>query len=52
LSTGFDACSIPDGFTLNFGRGGRPFRRAISSFSEMFSAFSAAFSLVSLSTDP
>ena len=52
LLTGFDvACSIPDGFTWNFGRGGSPFSRAISSFSAMFSACSAAFWMVSLSTD-
>jgi hypothetical protein len=39
LPTDFDvACSIPEGFTLNFGRGGSPFNRAISSFSAAISA--------------
>ncbi len=47
------AFSIPDG--LNGGRGGRPFRRRISSFSVWFSAreaVSAAFSLLDLPPKP
>ena len=44
LPTGFDvAGSITESVTLNLGRGGSPFSRAIS-------PFSAAFSVVILST--
>jgi len=42
------APSMPDGLRPNLGRGGRPFRRAISSFRRMISAsFNANFATIS-----